>query len=152
MYTISKLCPDTQQFLNYLSSGERTRARLTSIAIGKALSITMSLPSAPVENIQQFYKASVLIELNTKLSCLNELAVIDFETALDYAYRFYVVRYYAAYPKRTVFCNSKDTVLQDFLGASIALDQASAELLTTSPVELSKLHNGLVLFFEEIAK
>lgn len=151
MYAISKLSTDSQRFVNFLASGDRSRSLLTSIAIGKALAKTVSLPTAEVDNLEQFYKSVVLIDLQTKLSTLNELAVVDVNTALDYTYRFYAVRYYSAFPKRTVFCPRNETALADFMGLSLALDPKATETISAQPMELTNLHNGFVQFFEEIA-
>lgn len=151
MLTITKLSAETQEFLNFIISGNRSRSQLASIVIGKALASTLNLPSTPVDDIAEFYRLNIFIGLQTKVSDLNELSVIDVDAVLDYTARFYTTRYFAAYPKKTIFCPSQDTAVLDFLGASYSLDQASMELIKASPLEVTKLYNGFVQFFDEAA-
>ncbi len=150
MYQLSNLCNDAQRFVSYLAYGDRTRSLLTSLAIAKTLSNTASLPSTPVEEIESFYKANVLIPLRTKLSALNELVVVDCETILDYAQRFYKVRYHCAFPSRKVYCINSDTAVEDFMGLTLVMDSKAIEALRSNPIELTKLHNSLTDLFEEL--
>lgn len=152
MLTITKLSAETQDFLNFITSGSRSRSKLTSIVIAKALASSLNLPSAPVDDVAAFYRLNVLIGLQSKVSDLNELSVIDVDAVLDYTARFYTTRYYAAYPQPTIFCPSQETAILDFLGASYALDQTSMELIKSAPLEVTKLYNGFVKFFAEAAQ
>lgn len=151
MLTITKLSAETQEFLNFITSGNRSRSQLTSLVIGKALASSLNLPSAPVDDIADFYRLNIFIGLQSKVSGLNELSVIDVDAVLDYTARFYTTRYFAAYPKKTIFCPSQETAVLDFLGASYALDQNSMELVKSAPLEVTKLYNGFVKFFDEAA-
>lgn len=151
MLTVTKLSADTQEFLNFLLSGNRSRSQLTSIIIGKALADVQALPSTPVDDIADFYRLNVYIGLQSKISDLNELSVIDVDAVIDYTARFYTTRYFAAYPKKTIFCPSQETAILDFLGVSFALDQSSMELIKSAPLEVTKLYNGFVKFFNEVA-
>lgn len=151
MLNITKLSAETQEFLNFITSGNRSRSQLTSLVIGKALASSLNLPSAPVDDIADFYRVNIFIGLQSKVSGLNELSVIDVDAVLDYTARFYTTRYFAAYPKKTIFCPSQETAVLDFLGASYALDQNSMELVKSAPLEVTKLYNGFVKFFDEAA-
>lgn len=151
MLNITKLSAETQEFLNFITSGNRSRSQLTSLVIGKALASSLNLPSAPVDDIADFYRLNIFIGLQSKVSGLNELSVIDVDAVLDYTARFYTTRYFAAYPKKTIFCPSQETAVLDFLGASYALDQNSMELVKSAPLEVTKLYNGFVKFFDEAA-
>lgn len=150
MYQLSNLCNDAQRFVSYLAYGDRTRSLLTSLAIGKTLANTANLPSAPIEDIESFYKASIQIPLRTRLSALNELVVIDCDTVLDYARRFYLVRYHTAFPSRKVYCMVPETALEDFMGLTLALAPEAVQAIKANPVELTKLHNSLTDLFEEL--
>ena len=152
MLTITKLSAETQEFLNFILSGNRSRSQLASIVIGKALADAQALPSAPVDDIADFYRLNVFIGLQSKVSDLNELSVIDVDSVLDYTARFYTTRYFAAYPKKTIFCPSQETAILDFMGTSYALDQSSMELIKAAPLEVTKLYNGFVKFFDEASQ
>lgn len=151
MLNITKLSAETQEFLNFITSGNRSRSQLTSLVIGKALASSLNLPSAPVDDIADFYRVNIFIGLQSKVSGLNELSVIDVDAVLDYTARFYTTRYFSAYPKKTIFCPSQETAVLDFLGVSYALDQNSMELVKSAPLEVTKLYNGFVKFFDEAA-
>lgn len=150
MFAITKLSPETQEFLNYVASGSRNRSRLTSIAIGRALANTLNLPSCVVEDLQAFYRTNLLINVQSQVSDLNELSLIDVDTVLDYTYRFYAFRYEIAYPKRRMFCQKPETAVIDFLGANFALDEATMEMIAAAPVDVTKLYNSFVQFFQEL--
>lgn len=150
MLAITKLSAETQEFLNFITSTNRCRLQLSSIVIGKALASTLNLPGSPVEDISSFYRMNMLINVQQKISELNELTIIDIDTVLDYVYKFYMTRYYAAYPPKTIFCPCADTAILSFLGASYALDQNSMELIKAVPLEVTKLYNGFVRFFDEV--
>lgn len=152
MFAITKLSPETQEFLNYIASGNRNRSRLTSIVIGRALANTLNLPSCAVEDLQAFYRTNVLIGVQSRVSELNELTLIDVDAVLDFTYRFFVFRYYAAYPKRTMFCHKPETAVSDFLGASFVLDEGTLAEIQAAPVDVTKLFNSFVQFFEELSQ
>lgn len=114
MLTITKLSAETQEFLNFITSSNKCRTQLASIVIGKALASILSLPPTPVEDISNFYRVNLLINVQSRVSDLNELSVLDIDSVLDYVNKFYITRYYAAYPPKTIFCPSKDTAILDF--------------------------------------
>lgn len=150
MKLFSTLSSDAQRFVSYLAYGDRTRTMLASIAIGKTLSNTASLPTGEVEDIEVFYKTTVLIGLQSKLSALNELVVVDCEAVLDYARRFYLTRYRTAFPSKKIFCCNSETAVEDFMGLTLSLDSLTIKLIRENPLDLTKLHNGLTDLFEKI--
>lgn len=150
MFQLSNLGADAQRFVSYLAYGDRTRSLLSSLAIAKTLSNTANLPSSPVEDIEAFYKANIVLPLQTKLSALNELVLVNCDVILDYARRFYMVRYKNAFPGSKIYCMSSDTALEDFMGMTIALDKNAIEVIRDNPVEMTKLHNSLTDLLAEM--
>lgn len=152
MYSITCLKPETQEFLNYLTIGQRPRSLIASIAIAKALSNTLAVPSGQVDNLEMYFRTTCLIDVQAKLSNLNELVLVDAVNIIEYVKKFYMARYLTLNPPRTVCCLKSDTAVEDFLGLSVALDFASLEVVKEAPLEATKIHNGAVYFFEEIAE
>ena len=152
MLQVTKLSADTRTFLNGLASGGRSRNLMTSIALGRALANTLSMPSSPVEDLRSFYRTTLQLGVQEKVSDINELIVVDCDAVLDYTYRFYAFRYGAAYPSGKIFCNLQETIVSDFLGAGMVLDQASLDAIKAFPVQLTSVVNGFIQCFQELSQ
>lgn len=151
MALITKLDSDCQQFVTFMSTGMRPRSVLASIATAKAIAARLMVPSSPVEDITNYYDISFQIEVTALVSRINEVFITDVDTVLDYARRFYFVRYFCVNPKGNVFCVNPETVVQDFFGLTIAVDARAIEAMKQNPVELTKIYNGTTKLLEQLS-
>ena len=149
MMIVGSLSPESQKFISYLSNGMRPRSVLANVAIAKALADTCQIPSAPVEDVDNFYNVNLKIGVATNLNALNELVVVNAETILDDVLKFYKVRYYTTFPKKTQLCVNPDTVVADFFGISRSISPAYLEAIKQNPVELCVIYNGTRSFLDE---
>lgn len=149
MYSISKLSSSSQSFLSYISVGGMARSLHASIAIAKALSIYTVLPSSKVDSIERHYTTMESIKIRTLLSALNELVPVDIDAILSYVPKFYMLRYTAMYPTRNIYCTKPDTAVEDMFGITYALDVTTLETIRHYCVDISKIYNGAVVFFDE---
>ena len=152
MFTASKLSVGSQDFINFLSNGERPSLPVTSLAIAKVLANFAAMPSGEVEDPMLFFKTSSLIDIQSKLSILNELVMIDFNTVLEYTYKFFAIRYFALYPKKQLFCLRPESATEDLLGASHVLEGKVFEIVKENPLLLTKIHNGIVNFYDDVCQ
>lgn len=141
----------SQDFVTYLSNGVRPRSKLTSLAVAKFLASRLLVPVGEVDELASYYSMSCSMQVKADLSKLNEVVPLDTDTILDYAERFFVVRYYAVNPKPQICCLNTDTVLQDFFGISYSVDQTTLDEIKTNPVELTKVYNDTYCLFQDLS-
>lgn len=150
MYNILNFTKESQEFLNFIATSNRATSASISVAAAKALSGCISLPTSNVVDLDAHIRNNVNIPLQSKLSKLNEIALIDVKTIIDLAENFYKARYYAAFPPRTIYVRSKETALMDFFNIGMSVSIEVSETIQNASLEMSKLHNGFVQLFEEL--
>jgi hypothetical protein len=86
---------DIRQVLSRMSENITDQDRSTAIAIGvgRALSLTLTIPSSPVENMHGHYSTTHEPQIEVLLSKLNEAFIIDVRLCLELTYQFYKFRY-----------------------------------------------------------
>jgi hypothetical protein len=80
-----------------LTNPVQERHRIAAVAIGYACACSSLLPSTAVENAEAHYRNSVENFSKRVISTLNEVSVIDTAMALDFARKFWLLRYDAVY-------------------------------------------------------
>lgn len=75
----------------------KDRHRIAAIAIGYACACNSPLPSSEVENAEQHFAVNVAPFTKTVLSGFNEAMVFDTAAALDFARKFWLLRYEAVH-------------------------------------------------------
>lgn len=151
MSRITLLNKDSVDFINRLASNGQGKTPLVSIAVAKALSTTLSLPSSPVDNPEQHYRTLCSLTVDTLLSRLNELVLVDVAALQAYTRKFYLARYFAAHPPTMISCFSQQTVLQDFFSLQMGVDPVLIETLPTDPLRLMQYHNSAQNLLKELA-
>lgn len=73
--------------------GDADRRTLIAIAISRAISLTLNMPSSEVENLQGYYANAHEPQVEDLLSKINSQYVIDIRTCLGLCYDFYKFRY-----------------------------------------------------------
>jgi len=84
-----------RQVLARINPDITDQQRTTAVAIGisRALSLTLALPSSPVENMHGHYSTAHEPQIEVLLSNLNEAFIIDVRLCLELTYQFYKFRY-----------------------------------------------------------
>lgn len=88
------------------------RYRIAAIAIGYACACNSNLPSAEVENAEEHYRMNVEQFSKRVISSLNEVTVIDTSLALEFARKFWLLRYEAVHK-----CPRMDALPGDFFAS-----------------------------------
>lgn len=88
------------------------RHRAAAIAIGYACACNSQLPSAEVDNAEEHYRVNVETFAKRVISTLNEVSNIDTTQALEFARKFWLLRYEAVHK-----CPRMDTVPNDFFAS-----------------------------------
>lgn len=150
MYSISKLKKESQDFIASLSTGNKSRSVVTSIALGKVIADRMLLPSGEVENIAEYYRTSSTADFNTLLSCVNELVIVDITAVTDYTAKFYMNRYYNAYPAPVTIALKCETAVTDFFSIGRSFDKTTLDVIQEHHVCLTDLVSKFKLLIQEL--
>lgn len=150
MFSITKLSTDSQQFVSELSTSMKSRSKEASLAIARVLSDKALMPSSPVEDIVTFYRTNCQLDMEAKVSEINELMVIDTKQVLDYCQKFFMLRYSFMAPKDAIFAFNSETAVEDFFGISRQFDRETIDCLKKCPQDMmryitrfSSIHNEL---------
>lgn len=134
---------EVQNHILYFSNEGRGKSATTTIAVGRAIANRLSLPSGEVENIDQYFRSFLEIDALRQISRLNELFLLEPQEVLEFVAKFYKVRYSVLFPRKNVYCVNSVTALQDFIGVSQYLDQATVEVVQKNPTEVMRVNNAI---------
>lgn len=170
MYYASNLDAESMSFINFLA-GPRASKKSALVALAKALSDKLSLPSSQLQidaigiplnpekkleeeqmTIGRYYRSNHSIAVREKLSVVNELVALDTDVILDYVEKLYIARYYMLYPAGKIFCVRPDYAVLDFFGIGTFLDEETVKSIAENPLELTRIYNGSVDFFARLDK
>lgn len=150
MYFISKLSKDSQNFILALTQNNSSRSHAASISLGRAISSLFSIPAEPVDNIVLYYKQQNELETANIVSAINELIVLDVDTTLDYAVKFYQYRYNAAHPSSFVLALKPDTAVVDFFAITKVFDSSMIKLVEEEHLRVTDMTNKFTKLISEI--
>jgi hypothetical protein len=133
---------------NRVTNG-RDKCRIVSLAAGMAASATVGIPSAAVENVQQYYNLSVMPLAQSLVEETNENLVMEFEEGMNYTLMFWRLRYFAAHPAKTLDRASPYGFFDTVLGANLYVDQDSHSFANQYKKEIFELRDALVDVYEK---
>lgn len=107
----TKLFPFVKVMQN-LPGSVQDRHRIAAIAIGYACACNSILPTSEVENADQHYTLNVEPFAKRVISALNEVSVLDSALALDFARKYWLLRYEAVHK-----CPRMDMIPGDFFSS-----------------------------------
>lgn len=104
----AKLFPFVQ-VMQSLRTSVQERYRIAAVAIGYACACNSILPTSEVADAEEHYRMTVEPFSKRVISTLNEVSVIDTAMALDFARKFWLLRYEAVHK-----CPRMDAIPGDF--------------------------------------
>lgn len=141
MYTL----PEQQRgFVNDLASSGRGRNNQLSMAIAKAVSDKQLMPSSPVDELDSYYIATVMLPVSKVISDINELVIIDTANVERYARLFYKARYRMLYPVGYIMDSSDGhNAKLNFLGVGTILTHDMMSCLNEDFPLVIAVYNGV---------
>lgn len=115
-----------------LTNPVQERHRIAAIAIGYACACNSILPSSEVENAEAHYRISVEPFAKRVISVLNEVSVLDTAMALDFARKFWLLRYEAVHK-----CPRMDAIPGNFFCSVFGV----AKFFPSETVEFANTHS-----------
>ena len=95
-----------------LTGAVNDRQRAAAIAIGYACACNSPLPSAEVDNAEEHYRVNVESFTKRIVSTLNEVSLFDVVMAMEFARKFWMLRYEAVHK-----CPRMASVPNDFFAS-----------------------------------
>lgn len=152
MFAITKLTPTTQSYVTALSVSE-ARSKVTSIALARALTRCLDLPTGAIGNaadIMSFYTTHGLEDVKSKLAGINELVMVNIDEVLTYCEKFYLTRYYLAFPVASVLAFRKDFTTEDFFGINKQFDDETLNLIRCCGADVAVRYNRFSTILDEL--
>ena len=150
MAQITKLSSSSLSFVSKLTTNNTSRAMSTSIALGRTLSNSLTLPSSPVDNPLQYFKIQNQLNLESLISTINEIVIIDTNAVLDYATKFYEYRYASVHPTPHVIALNKQSAIADFFSISKHFSKECLSVIESNPVFMTDLVNNFKNMIAEL--
>lgn len=119
----------------------RSRSKVAAIALARMISAKFTLPSAPVEDIEQHYRNFAYMQASKDVSTINEIIPVDIDYVLELCRSFYKYRYLNAHPTTTVFSFGENSIVE-FFDISRAFNKETLDLIAKEGKELGFLANG----------
>lgn len=143
MFLISKLSPESQQFITQIAVSNKTRSAGFSVAVAKVLVDSVNMPSSELEDPSIYYLSQVKLGLEQSISTINELIIIDTKAVIDICEQFFNFRYRSANPVKNVYCLNKETCLEDFFGLSRCFENVTLHTIKNEGSAMVVYMNGL---------
>lgn len=147
MYAITKLKAQTRNFLDQISTAASNQ-KLVDFCIAKAISDELSLPSAPVDNPEDYYTQFCAVLASQFVSDINEVRILDIELIRENVKRFWKMRYSILFPRKRVFLITECDGDEHFFGFS---QYMSKDLLESIDKNVSNTVFVLNGFYDLIA-
>jgi hypothetical protein len=128
----------------HFTEAKYNSVRILAIAAGMAAAWAVSIPSAPVENLQQYYNLSTLPLVQTLIEETNENLVMDFEEGLEAALMFWRLRYIAAHPNAPLDRETPYGFFDTVLGVNLYVDKDTHSFVNEYKREIFELRDMLV--------
>lgn len=112
-----KLSDDSRNFLNSVNSTFGKDKDALLLALSKAISNKLVLPTSPVNDIEEYYLMSNLESVRKIIGAINEICVLDIESTQQLIKDFWVMRYKVAHGNNYLLAaNTPHGVLASFMG------------------------------------
>lgn len=152
MYNILKLTSESQSFLTQVVSSGRSRTAVAAVALARMLASSFTMPSAPVEDIEQEYRMNAALRTMTVVSTINEMAPVDTDLVLSLVRAFYSFRYSNAHPTNHVFSFREGQYIQDFFEISRHFSPEILKIIECEGGDLAFYANGFRNMIQDIEK
>ena len=150
MYSL--LSKESLEFVRLNASTSVSRKPQASLALARVLAYRLDLPSAPVEDIEHYYRDQCELEVMGFINTCNELLIMNMQSVLDYTYSLYLARYYVCHAITTISAFSTETACEDFFSISRGVSRDTMRLIKEAPAEISALVVKFSFLVEDLSK
>ena len=144
---IFKVPQEHYSFLRNLVLLNKSKDKLTSMAIGRAIGHHTTLPGQEVGSPVSFFSETGGVAALNFLDKILDVIPFDHKASFEFSKKFYLVRYETVYG-RCVTNTVSNSLIYDLSGFSFYFSEPELSLLEASSVEFQNLVSG----FESIFK
>lgn len=141
MYNVSKLSTSSSDFLKSIPSFTCISKELVPMALARAISSYLPLPSGEVKMPTDFYTETVLAQVRESVSMFSDLFAFDTTRALELTRMLWLVRYKAAFPSNEIFGTFNLETENEFLGYGSVLAAPEVTFIKENAQKLIRLFN-----------
>ena len=112
-----KLSDDSRNFLNSVNSAFGKDKNALLLALSKAIANRLTLPTSPVNDIEEYYIMSNLESVRKLIGTINEICILDIDSTQQLIKDFWVMRYKVVHGSNYLLsANTTHGVLASFMG------------------------------------
>lgn len=148
MYSITKLSDSSKQFLQSVSV--LANNTLVEASVAKAIANRLQLPSAPVNDISDYYVCTILVQARVFVGQINELRVFDVQSLLNQVRTMWLCRYNILYPKSKIYFIADCDADEHFFGFAPFLTKQLDDAINADLVQTINCLNGFSQIFDDL--
>ncbi len=151
MYQLAKLSDRSRNFIVRLASEDYRSSLVFNLALARLLANKLPLPTSEVDDLKSYFRFNLLIGINSQLSVINELLVVNTEQVAALVCDFYAHRYYNTHPCSAIVVSEKYAV-EDFFGLRVTFSDGIFEAIKANPTKVAVFNNELHCLLEDLFK
>lgn len=145
-----KLSDDSRNFLSSVNSAFGKDKNALLLALSKAIANRLTLPTSPVNDIEEYYIMSNLEAVRKLIGTINEICILDIDSTQQLIKDFWVMRYKVVHGSNyLISANTTHGVLASFMGFA---DAAGTVVVDTVANSGSAILNYLYNFNKVISE
>ena len=128
-----KLSDDSRNFLNSVNSAFGKDKNALLLALSKAIANRLTLPTSPVNDIEEYYIMSNLESVRKLIGTINEICILDIDSTQQLIKDFWVMRYKVVHSSNYLLsANTTHGVLASFMGFADAAGTVVVDTVANS--------------------
>lgn len=141
MSNIAILSKPSLDFITILSTGNKSKSKEASIALGRVLAYKLDIPSTPIEDFNQYVNQTYISSLEKIVYNINELCVLDKELVKTYFIKLFNCRYNICHGNDVLVSTNPETALADFFKISSNISSEDVKFISQNCILLMEYVN-----------
>ena len=144
------LSKESNEFINDIFSTANSKTTEVSFSIAYAIANKLVLPTSKVDNIIDFYNQNSKYNVNSILSTINEIILLDLNTTNELIVSIYQLRYDTVFGTDNVIAMMGETAVEDLFGISKYISKDMIGVIKANPLLITKYVNKFFKVFNEL--
>lgn len=145
------LSKESNEFINDIFSNASSKTPEVSFSIAYALANKLVLPTSKVDNVIEFYNQNSKNSVNSFLSIINEIILLDLDVVNELIANVYQLRYDAVFGRDNVLAMKSETAVEDLFGISKYINKDIISTIKANPLLITKCVNKFHKVFCELS-
>lgn len=150
MFPINTLPKDSKDFVLALANSGKSRSKLVTLALAKAMADQLPLTEKIDGDIKIYFRTLFEIPTMQLISQINEICIVDTEAVLEYVRAFYIWRYNQVFGKLVVIATLPETAVLAFFGIDTIIDPDGIKAISECPTDTTKYYNGFATLYQQL--